>query len=266
MRPGGWHAKSLCGYVGCNGHSCGSRVHVCAPQRNCCVVRWLTAPPLVVAADPLRQVNDFKAPRDKLVCVLNCCKVVNINLKRLAQQAHHNAGKGTQTSISADDFLPVLIFVVLHARVPHLWANVQYIARYRHASRMVGEAAYHFTNLNSVVCVLENCGAADFSIEPSVFDAAMSGEYTGLAASSSSSGRVGSEALDKNAAPTSDLDELQRAVAAVVQPHRFASRAASDLRVGDVEQLLAEYKLLAKAYDLLTVPVDEPSELAGKPT
>ena len=42
------------------------------------------------------------------------------------------------------------------------------------------------------------------------------------------------------------------AVAAVVSPHTFIEHDVADLRVGDVAQLLAEYKKLARAFDALT--------------
>ena len=47
----------------------------------------------------------------------------------------------------ADDFLPVLISVVIHANVPRLASNLLYIERFRMQSRMVSESAYFFTQL-----------------------------------------------------------------------------------------------------------------------
>lgn len=48
----------------------------------------------------------YKAPRDKLVCVLNCCKVIN-NLLLNASIASNENTPG------ADEFLPVLIYVTI---------------------------------------------------------------------------------------------------------------------------------------------------------
>ena len=47
----------------------------------------------------------------------------------------------------ADDFLPVLIYVVIHANPPQLASNLEYIQRFRMHSRMVSESAYFFTQL-----------------------------------------------------------------------------------------------------------------------
>ena len=47
----------------------------------------------------------------------------------------------------ADDFLPVLIYVLIHANPPQLASNLEYIQRFRMHSRMVSESAYFFTQL-----------------------------------------------------------------------------------------------------------------------
>lgn len=47
----------------------------------------------------------------------------------------------------ADDFLPVLIYVVIHAKPPRLASNLEYIQRFRMASRMVSESSYFYTQL-----------------------------------------------------------------------------------------------------------------------
>jgi len=54
----------------------------------------------------------------------------------------------------ADDFLPVLIYVVIHANPPQLASNLEYIQRFRMHSRMVSESAYFFTQL---VCLHLSC-------------------------------------------------------------------------------------------------------------
>jgi hypothetical protein len=49
----------------------------------------------------------------------------------------------------ADDFTPLLIFVVIKAQANHLSSNLAYIERYHMASRLVSEAQYYFTQLVS---------------------------------------------------------------------------------------------------------------------
>lgn len=47
----------------------------------------------------------------------------------------------------ADDFLPVLIYVLVHANPPMLASNLEYIQRFRMQSQMAAEFAYFFTQL-----------------------------------------------------------------------------------------------------------------------
>ena len=93
----------------------------------------------MLAQKELQKINAYKAPRDKLVCVLNCCRVINNLL----------AASASTAPPGADDFLPVLVLVLLRAAPPQLASNLAYVARFRLASRLVSETAYFYTNLVS---------------------------------------------------------------------------------------------------------------------
>ncbi|KAL8956830.1 MAG: hypothetical protein Q9193_005747, partial [Seirophora villosa] len=81
------------------------------------------------AQQQLLKVKVYRAPRDKIVCVLNCCKVIFGFL---------STSKSADTS--ADSFVPLLIYVVLRANPEHLVSNVQYILRFRSQEKLGGEA------------------------------------------------------------------------------------------------------------------------------
>ncbi|TQE08871.1 hypothetical protein C1H46_005485 [Malus baccata] len=117
----------------------------------------------LLAQKELQKINMYKAPRDKLVCILNCCKVIN-NLLMNASVASNENPPG------ADEFLPVLIYVTLKANPPQLHSNLLYIQRYRRQSRLVGEASYFFTNMLSVESFISNIDANAISLDESEYD------------------------------------------------------------------------------------------------
>ncbi|KAJ1927637.1 hypothetical protein IWQ60_002740 [Tieghemiomyces parasiticus] len=106
----------------------------------------------------LLKMNTFKAPRDKLICILNCCTVIFGLLK-------HAEG-----DVGADTFLPVLIYVVIKANPPQLVSNLQFIARFRAPERLQSEAGYYLTNLMGAVSFIESMDASCLSITQDEFD------------------------------------------------------------------------------------------------
>ncbi|CAN4108556.1 unnamed protein product [Withania somnifera] len=116
------------------------------------------------AQKELQKINMYRAPRDKLVCILNCCKVIN-NLLTSVSAKDNPPG--------ADDFLPVLIYVTIKANPPQLHSNVLYIQRFRRQTRLVSEAAYFFTNILSAESFILNIDAKALSMDETEFETNM---------------------------------------------------------------------------------------------
>ncbi|KAI8142342.1 hypothetical protein BJV82DRAFT_670000 [Fennellomyces sp. T-0311] len=114
---------------------------------------------LTFAETELLKINNYKAPRDKLICILNCCKVIFGLIK-------HVGGEG-----GADKFLPILIYVVLRANPPRLVSNVQYISRFRNPEHLQSESGYYLTNLMGSITFIESMDASSLSITKEEFDA-----------------------------------------------------------------------------------------------
>jgi hypothetical protein len=112
----------------------------------------------LLAQKELQKINMYKAPRDKLACILNCCKVINNLLMNASHMSNDNPP-------GADEFLPVLIYVTLKANPPQLHSNLLYIQRYRHESRLVSEAQYFFTNILSAESFIWNIDAESLSMD-----------------------------------------------------------------------------------------------------
>lgn len=132
----------------------------------------------------LGKVDEFKAPRDKLICLVNCCKVI---MNSLAS----NAG--------ADDFFPVLLYVVVKALPPNLDSNLQYIQRFRRSSRLAAESAYFLTHLISATHFLEKVDASQLNIDPATYARLVNGP--GAAAEPASTSRAAGDLLDLTSSP-----------------------------------------------------------------
>lgn len=114
--------------------------------------------PLVV--DELRRMDEYKAPCDKLTCVVNACHVINDVLKRTQAEV------GASRPLSADDFLPLLIYAVMKANPVRLHSNVEFVAAFRHPSRLNGEHAYWITMLMSAKEFVKQAGPATLDVSP----------------------------------------------------------------------------------------------------
>lgn len=143
----------------------------------------------LLAQKELQKINMYKAPRDKLACILNCCKVIN-NLLLNASIASNENPPG------ADEFIPVLIFVTIKANPPQLHSNLLYIQRYRRHSKLVAETAYYFTNMLSAESFIQNLDANAISMDETEFLNNMESAralMTGLSAQDSNSESVKQE-------------------------------------------------------------------------
>ena len=69
-----------------------------------CVVSMLNSHLFVFAE--IRKMDSFRAPHDKIVCLLNCCTVLNALIRQVQSKA-------ADAVVSADDFLPLLIYTVI---------------------------------------------------------------------------------------------------------------------------------------------------------
>uniref|UniRef100_A0A915KPT8 Receptor-mediated endocytosis protein 6 n=1 Tax=Romanomermis culicivorax TaxID=13658 RepID=A0A915KPT8_ROMCU len=96
--------------------------------------------PWPLAQAEISIINAYKTPRDRLGCVLRCCETI-INLLRVSRM-----GK----TPSADDIVPVLVFVLVKANPPALLSTVQYINGF-YGRRLQGEEAYWWTQFCAAV-------------------------------------------------------------------------------------------------------------------
>eukprot|EP00656_Telonema_subtile_P054116 TRINITY_DN7998_c0_g1_i3.p1 TRINITY_DN7998_c0_g1~~TRINITY_DN7998_c0_g1_i3.p1 ORF type:complete len:600 (-),score=192.71 TRINITY_DN7998_c0_g1_i3:74-1873(-) len=200
----------------------------------------------ILAQKELQKINQYKAPRDKMVCILNCCKVIS-NLLTHAREGQ---------PYGADEFLPLLIFIVLKANPEDLHSNMQYITNYRHPARMAAEPGYFFTQLVSAVHFLDNVEAASLSIDPELFEKGMNNS---LRASQPAAETPAAESLDAGSAVApSGVAISNEAMECLMRSYRYIQLDSEELRLGDVPELLSDYK---KLVDVLKKMVDEHGKL-----
>ncbi|KAJ7360252.1 Rab5 GDP/GTP exchange factor [Desmophyllum pertusum] len=120
------------------------------------------------AQQDLVEINTKRAPQDKLACVVRCCK----NIYKIIHLSTPAGG-----AVSADDFLPCLIYIVLKANPTMLHSNVQYISRFCNPNKLVmGEAGYYFTNLCCALSFIEKLDAQALSMSQEEFNRNMYGD------------------------------------------------------------------------------------------
>eukprot|EP00041_Stephanoeca_diplocostata_P000166 m.13651 g.13651 ORF g.13651 m.13651 type:complete len:346 (+) comp10170_c0_seq4:407-1444(+) len=111
-----------------------------------------------MAMKELCKMDAYKAPRDKMVCVLNCCKIINSVLQSHTDKA------------GADEFFPMLVYVTLTAKPKNLYSNMCFIKRFRNPDKLMGEPGYYFTTLEGAIEFAETLNADRLTIDRKTFD------------------------------------------------------------------------------------------------
>ncbi|XP_058015577.1 GTPase-activating protein and VPS9 domain-containing protein 1 [Ahaetulla prasina] len=101
---------------------------------------YLREAPWPSAQAEIRTISAYKTPRDKLQCVLRMCSTI-MNLLSLANE---------DSVPGADDFVPVLVFVIIKANPPCLLSTVQYISSF-YANSLTGEESYWWMQFTAAV-------------------------------------------------------------------------------------------------------------------
>lgn len=113
---------------------------------------------LHLAQQELLKIKSYRAPRDKIICILNCCKVIFGFLRT------------SSSDQSADSFVPLLIYTVLQANPDHLVSNVQYILRFRNQDKLGGEAGYYISSLMGAVQFIEGLDKTSLTVTDDEFE------------------------------------------------------------------------------------------------
>lgn len=112
-------------------------------------------------------MNSHRQVWKKLECLIHCSKCIFDALKESRSGA----------PASADEFLPVLIYVVLKANPPLIQSNLNFISRYALSYRIMrGESGYYFTNISCALQFIKNMNAESLHLTIEEFDDYITGK------------------------------------------------------------------------------------------
>ncbi|XP_044728501.1 serine-rich adhesin for platelets isoform X2 [Chrysoperla carnea] len=106
--------------------------------------------PWTSAQNAISAIAAYKTAADKVRCVMRCATVI-MNLLSLASE------RGVPT---ADDFTPVLVYVLIKANPPSLLSTIQYVNSF-YANRLQGEEQYWWIQFCSVVEFIKTMDYSD---------------------------------------------------------------------------------------------------------
>jgi hypothetical protein len=102
---------------------------------------------VAAAAAELLRADRYKAPRDKLLCL--------VNMMRGAEDVVAGVARAGGAFRGADAFFPAMLLATLRARPPRLASTLEYVRRFRFAPRLSGEADFVLATLESVAAYLD---------------------------------------------------------------------------------------------------------------
>jgi hypothetical protein len=162
--------------------------HNMAIQKRIKSLNWITVEHLEIEIDFQRpivhdlldkaicqmvEMNSRTSSIDKLDCIVQCSKTIF----ELLQVGPPRSDCGNSVPVSADQFLPVLVFVVIQANPPMLPADMKYLTRFSNPRRLMsGETGYYFTNLCCALEFIEKASGASLNISEEEFNKYINGE------------------------------------------------------------------------------------------
>lgn len=116
------------------------------------------------------EMNSRTSSIDKLECIVECSKSI-FELLQVSPRSGH------LVPVSADQFLPVLVFVVIQANPPMLPADMKYLTEFSNPQRLMnGETGYYFTNLCCALEFIRKASGASLNISEAEFAKYVNGE------------------------------------------------------------------------------------------
>nr|CAG4643822.1 EOG090X03G5 [Lepidurus arcticus] len=177
------------------------------------------------------------------------------SLTKNPSPAEITAFKDTRLPVSADDFLPAIIYVVLKANPPRLHSNVNFVTRCAPPKRLqAGEGAYYFTNLCCAVSFIESMSGNSLGISEEEFQSYMQGQSVPLP--SLQTGVLLGEGLRLMHAHVATLSAIRRK-----QDLLFSETEALKAEMTEFHEILKQQVCTVVAKHPILIKNPEPTEL-----
>ena len=102
-------------------------------------------------------MEEYKTPRDKMIAIINTCKIIS-------NMVYNSKNNGQPTG--ADEFLPMLIYLVLKTNLKKTNSSVSFIVDFRSEKRLKGLEEYYFTAFQSAIEFIETLDETKLKIDP----------------------------------------------------------------------------------------------------
>jgi len=166
------------------------------------------------------------------------------------------ANEGVPTG--ADEFLPLLIYVVLKTNPPHLHSNIKFISQFRNPNKLLEETGYYLTQLEAAVSFLEIVDASRLTIDPEEFEKNMNQKRviqhhrrTPSNVSLDEDVEEPTQGFENGQIKKSDSELKMQSLNGDNPLYRFMNVDVKDLTIGHIYQLFDAYKALVEENSFL---------------
>lgn len=188
------------------------------------------------AAIELQKVEQYRSPRDKVVCLLNAHRMI----AGAADEAYRKSQNGSGTAEGRGALLrDLLAALIIQASPPNLFSNVEFTIAFRHPSHLSAEERRCIQDFNEALKLVTDGREQQRRKRAS----------TEVSAASSNEAGVSAAPTLKHRSPW--LED------AGVTFH-FEDRSVDDLLVGETDELLDEYHRMVRALRELSGIPQEP--------
>ncbi|CAE6418093.1 unnamed protein product [Rhizoctonia solani] len=179
---------------------------------------------------------------------------ISMGFLLFAQQVIFGLIRHLRGDEGADSFIPLLIFVLIRANPEHLLSNIEYINRFRRASKLQSEAGYYLSSLMGAVSFIETMDHTSLSnITQEDFEKNVEQAIQALPPSPDPSSPALAPAVVSSRSTASDLSQLS----SVSGPSSVGEESARTLQLPQVAAIAEDTrKFLERTGESLSKPLN----------